>query len=106
MAIDESNNITISGKDWAERPREIDIDRHLWKKICHWHGNEQQALDWVQLQIGLFSKRHKEKKSLSQIIASIAFVEMVNPVQPSYLFTPAHSRPTLGIPQGGHRATG
>ena len=92
MTGNDSSTIVLRGDDWSNRPRDVEIDKQLWRKICHWHGDDQQALDWVQLQIGLFSKRHRDKKSLSQIIASIAFVEMVNPVRPSYLFTPAHER--------------
>jgi len=95
MASNDSSTICLRGNDWANRPREVEIDSDLWRKICHWHGDDQQALDWVQLQIGLFSKRHRDKNSLSQIIASIAFVEMVNPARPSYLFTPARNRADL-----------
>lgn len=79
MATEAANNLTISGKDWSNRPRELDLDLHLWQKICHWHGDEQKALNWVQLQIKLFSNRHPERNSLSHIVSSIAFVEMANP---------------------------
>ena len=79
MATNEANNISITGMDWSSKLREVDIDMHLWNKICHWHGDEEKALKWVQLQIKLFSNRHDDRNSLSHIISSIAFVEMANP---------------------------
>lgn len=79
MSINKLNNIVLSGKDWCNEMREIDIDPHLWQKVCHWHGGESQALNWVQLQIKLFSSRHTQRPGLSQIISAIAFVEMAKP---------------------------
>ena len=79
MSINEMNNITLAGMDWSNKVREIDVDMHLWNKICQWHGDEEKALKWIQLQIKLFSNRHPERTSLSQIVCSIAFVEMANP---------------------------
>ncbi|NKB31736.1 MAG: hypothetical protein GKR91_01385 [Pseudomonadales bacterium] len=79
MSINELNNIALVGMDWSNKLREIDVDMHLWNKICQWHGDEEKALKWVQLQIKLISNRHPERTGLSQIISSIAFVEMANP---------------------------
>lgn len=79
MSINTMNNIAIAGMDWSNKLREVDVDMHLWHKICQWHGDEEKALKWVQLQIKLFSNRHPERIGLSQIISSIAFVEMANP---------------------------
>lgn len=79
MSINELNNLVLTGKDWSNEVREIDFDRHLWHKVCQWHGGEAQALNWVHLQIKLFSSRHTERLGLSQIISSIAFVEMAKP---------------------------
>jgi|APSaa5957512535_1039671.scaffolds.fasta_scaffold133851_1 hypothetical protein len=79
MSINEMNNIALAGMDWSNKVREIDVDMHLWNKICQWHGDEEKALKWIQLQIKLFSNRHPERAGLSQIVCSIAFVEMANP---------------------------
>ncbi len=79
MAVNEANNITITGMDWSSKLRDVILDSNLWAKIIKWHGNEDLALRWVQLQIKLFSNRQPERAGLSQIISSIAFVEMANP---------------------------
>jgi hypothetical protein len=79
MSINEENNISLTGLDWSNQLREVDVDLHLWYKMCGWRGGEENALKWLQLQIKLFSERHPGKASLSYIISSIAFVEMSNP---------------------------
>ena len=79
MAVSEANNITITGIDWSNKLRDVALDCNLLAKIIHWHGNEDLALRWVQLQIKLFSNRQPKREGLSQIISSIAFVEMANP---------------------------
>ena len=79
MSINEENNISLTGLDWSNELREVDVDLHLWYKMCGWRGGEENALKWLQLQIKLFSDRHPERDSLSYIISSIAFVEMSNP---------------------------
>lgn len=79
MAVNETDNIVLTGLDWSSKLRDVVLDVHLWNKIIHWHGDRDKALRWVQLQIKLFSIRHPEQSSLSHIISSIAFVEMANP---------------------------
>jgi hypothetical protein len=79
MSINEENNISLTGLDWSNQLREVDVDLHLWYKMCCWRGGEEKALQWLQLQIKLFSNRHTARDSLSYIISSIAFVEMSNP---------------------------
>ena len=79
MSINEENSISLSGLDWSNELREVDVDLHLWYKMCGWRGGEENALKWLQLQIKLFSDRHPERAALSYIISSIAFVEMSNP---------------------------
>lgn len=79
MAMSDTNNITLTGLDWSSRLREVVLDAHLWQKIISWHGDNDKALRWIQLQIRLFSTRNPDQASLSHIISSIAFVEMANP---------------------------
>jgi hypothetical protein len=79
MALDKTNNITLTGLDWSNKLREVSLDMNLWVKITQWHGDQDSALRWVQLQIKLFSSRHPESEGLSHIISSIALVEMKGP---------------------------
>jgi hypothetical protein len=79
MALNETNNITLTGMDWSNKLREVSLDMNLWVKITHWHGDQDSALRWVQLQIKLFSNRQREREGLSQIISAIAFIEMRAP---------------------------
>ena len=79
MALHEANNIILTGMDWSNKLRDVSLDMHLWIKITHWHGDQDRALRWVQLQIKLFSNRQPEREGLSHIISSIAFIEMANP---------------------------
>lgn len=87
MALNEANNITITGMDWSNKLRAVSLDRNLWAKIIAWHGNEDSALRWVQLQIKLFSNRQPSREALSQIISSIAFVEMASPKNTGFVAT-------------------
>lgn len=79
MAVNEADNIVLTGLDWSSKLRDVVLDVQLWNKIIQWQGDRDKALRWVQLQIKLFSTRHPEQLSLSHIISSIAFVEMANP---------------------------
>ena len=84
MSGDKPDSITLKGHDFSNILREVELEPHLWKKICKWHGSPGRAQDWVQQQIQLFSSRHADESELSQVIASIAFVEMTNPSCPRY----------------------
>lgn len=79
MALHETNNIILTGMDWSNKLRDVSLDMKLWIKITQWHGDQDRALRWVQLQIKLFSNRQPDREGLSHIISSIAFIEMVNP---------------------------
>ncbi|MFK7862834.1 MAG: hypothetical protein AB8B95_01265 [Pseudohongiellaceae bacterium] len=81
MAINNEDNIVLSGLDWSSKLRDVVLDVQLWHKIINWQGERDKALRWVQLQIKLFSTRHPDHSSLSHIISSIAFVEMAKPTQ-------------------------
>jgi len=82
MALDETNNITLTGMDWSNKLRDVCLDMQLWIKLTQFHGDQDHALRWVQLQIKLFSNRQPDQKGLSHIISSIAFIEMAAPEKP------------------------
>lgn len=100
MPAETAAKISLRGTDFANVMREIELEHHLWQKVCNWHGSPDRARDWVQQQIKLFSSRHTEKQELSQVIASVAFVEMVNPLCPRY---PLSGRNTADEPAAGQR---
>lgn len=79
MALSDTNNIVITGMDWSNRLRDVSLDMNLWGKLTTWHGDQDRALRWVQLQIKLFSNRQPDRDGLSHIISSIAFIEMAGP---------------------------
>ncbi len=78
MSEISGDTISLTGKDNNNESRKVDIDLMLWQKICNWKDGETNALEWLQIQIKLFSNRHQKRDSLSYIISSIAFVETCN----------------------------
>ncbi len=106
MATDSKDTITLKGLDFSNSLREIELDIRLWDKICNWHGSPIRADKWIKEQIQLFSSRHPESSELSQVISSIAFVEMVNPLCPRYPLSGRNNDAAQETDSSSHAITG